>query len=170
MKLSDKVKAVQNELIDALCNIKEMPESVLPHLVFVEEEDDKGAPIYNKYKLVSIIPERKSCILYNPSTGVNEKDEFSLTAIDIDWLDTIWKWYLECANIKEKDEPQLYVFVWHFEHMERDASDEEILKAWELQEHEEYNVSRYTPDEFTAYINDNMFDDLQYYVRCIKTV
>ncbi len=27
MKLSDKVKAVQNELIDALCNIKEMPES-----------------------------------------------------------------------------------------------------------------------------------------------
>ena len=89
MQLPDKVKAVHNELIDALCNIKEMPESVLPHLVFVEEEDDKGAPIYNKYKLVSIIPERESCILYNLSTGENEKDEFFLTAINIDWLDTI---------------------------------------------------------------------------------
>ncbi len=170
MKLSDKVKAVQNELIDALCNIKEMPEGVLPHLVFVEEEARDVSPVYNRYKLLQIIPKNKSCIVFNPRTGQNEEEEFLLSEINIDWLETVWKRYLDCSGITEKDEPQLYVFVWHFEHMERDASDEEILKAWELQEHEEYNVSRYTPDEFAAYINDNMFDDLQYYVRCIKTV
>lgn len=170
IKLSGKVSEAQKKLISALSNIKEMPEGVLPHLVFVEEEDDKGAPIYNKYELVSIIPERESCILYNPRTEENEKEEFFLNAINIDWLDTVWKRYLECANIKEKDEPELYAFVWHFEHMERNVSDAEILKAWELQDNEIYSVSKYTPGEFAELVNDERYNDQKYFVRFIMAV
>lgn len=169
MKLSEKAGAVQKELIDALCNIKGMPKGFLPHPVFIEEENDEGEPVYNKYKLVNIISERESCILYNPRTKDIEDEEFFLKAIDIDWLETVWKWYLECANIQEKEEPKLYAFVWHLEHMDRNASDEEILKAWELQDNEKYNVNKYTPEAFAELINDERFNDLEYFIRFIMT-
>lgn len=74
------------------------------------------------------------------------------------------------AITSEKDVLKLHAFVWHFEHLERDASDEEILKAWELQDNETYNVSKYTPDEFAELINDERFNDQEHYVRFIMTV
>ena len=69
----------------------------------------------------------------------------------------------------DKDVQKLYAFVWHIEHLGRDASDEEILKAWELQDNEVYNVSKYTPDEFAELVNDERFNDQEYYVRFIMT-
>lgn len=69
----------------------------------------------------------------------------------------------------DKDVQKLHAFVWHIEHLERDASDEEILKAWELQDNEVYNVSKYTPDEFAELVNDERFNDQEYYVRFIMT-
>lgn len=174
MKLSDKTGKVQEELINALCNITDMPESVLPHLVFVEEEDDKGEPTYNKYSLIRIIPEHKSCILSIPHSGkANEEErkeeEFSLSTINIDWLEVIWKRYLECAHIVEKEEQQLYAFVWHFEHMGHNVPDEEILRAWKLQDHNEYRVEKFTLDAFAEYLNGERFNDLENYVRFILT-
>lgn len=170
MKLSDKVEAVQNELIDALCNIKEMPEGVLPHLVFVEEEARDVSPVYNRYKLLRIIPENKSCIVFNPRTGQNEEEKFFLSEINIDWLETVWKRYLDCADKTEKDEPELYAFVWHFEHMERNVSDAEIIKSFEFQDNEIYSVNKYTPGEFAELVNDERFNDQEYFVRFILTV
>lgn len=70
----------------------------------------------------------------------------------------------------EKDIRELHAFVWHFEHLECDASDEEILKAWELQDNKVYNVSKYTPDEFAELVNDERFNDQEHYVRFIMTV
>lgn len=74
------------------------------------------------------------------------------------------------AITSEKDVLKLHAFVWHFEHLERDASDKEILKAWELQDNETYNVSKYTPDEFAELVNDERFNDQEHYVRFIMTV
>lgn len=74
------------------------------------------------------------------------------------------------AITSEKDALKLHAFVWHFEHLGRDASDEEILKAWELQDNEAYNVSKYTPDEFAELVNDERFNDQEHYVRFIMTV
>mgnify|MGYP000402781866 CR=1 FL=1 len=61
--------------------------------------------------------------------------------------------------------------------LSRDASDEEILKAWEdgpvpdpdeEDEDKLYEVEVYTPDEFAANINDNPCAYGQYYVRFIE--
>lgn len=70
----------------------------------------------------------------------------------------------------EKEVRKLHAFVWHFEHMDRNASDEEILKAWELQDNEVYNVNKYSPDEFAELVNDERFNDQEHYVRFIMTV
>ena len=72
---------------------------------------------------------------------------------------------------------ELRVFAWPYNLLSRDASDEEILKAWEdgpvpdpdeEDEDKLYEVEVYTPDEFAANINDNPCAYVQYYVRFIE--
>ena len=72
---------------------------------------------------------------------------------------------------------ELRVFAWPYNLLSRDASDEEILKAWENgpvpdpdddDEDKLYEVEVYTPDEFAASINDNPCAYGQYYVRFIE--
>lgn len=169
MRLQEKVNTVQNELIDALCNIGQIPENLFPHPVFVEEENESGEPVYNKYQLLQIIPERRSCILFNPRTRENEEEETYLTAINIDWLVTVWDRYLELSSLPEQDtEPQLWAFVWNLKHLLRNVSDEELLKEWETSSDDDYQVVRYSPDELAAQINDERFNDLELSVRFIK--
>lgn len=168
MKTYNKTSQLQKDLINALCNIQKMPEGVLPHLVFVEEEE-KGNPVYSRYNLINIIPERKSCLLYNPRTKQNEKEEFLLRAINVEWLEKVWKMYLECTGIVEKEEPQLYAFVWHINHMEGNVSDAVILDAGELQDNEEYNVAKFRLNEFAEYVNEDRYNAQECYVRFILT-
>ena len=70
---------------------------------------------------------------------------------------------------------ELRVFAWPYTLLPRNASDEEILKAWENgpipapeDEREMYEVEIYTPDEFSERINDDKCALGNYYVRFIK--
>ena len=69
---------------------------------------------------------------------------------------------------------ELRVFAWPYKLLPRNASDEEILKAWENgpipapeDEREMSEVEIYTPDEFSERINDNKCAFDNYYVRFI---
>lgn len=80
-----------------------MPEDLLPHTVYVEEEgedaDRYGIPVYTMYKLEEIRPDG-SCALYNPDS----RERFScrhLHEINIDWLITVWERYLELCVEQE---------------------------------------------------------------------
>lgn len=75
----------------------------------------------------------------------------------------------EIIDIPPKNGANLYAFVWHFQHMERNVSDEEILKAWKLQNDEKYRVAKFTPEEFAEYINEDRYNDMENYVRFITT-
>lgn len=73
-------------------------------------------------------------------------------------------------------EKELWAFVWNYNHMDRNAADEEILSAWESgpsrgsdeEEDEEYEVEKLTPDEFAAYCNDGFFNESNQHVRFIE--
>ena len=103
MKLQEKQKELEQEIIANLRAIPKMPEDLLPHTVYVEEEgeDDEhhGIPVYTAYKLEEIRPDG-SCMLYNPDS----RERFPcrhLYEINIDWLVTVWERYLElCAGQK----------------------------------------------------------------------
>ena len=97
MKLQEKQKELEQEIIANLRAIPKMPEDLLPHTVYVEEEGEDaehhGIPVYTVYKLEEIRPDG-SCMLYNPDS----RERFPcrhLYEINIDWLVTIWERYLE---------------------------------------------------------------------------
>ena len=92
MKLQEKQKELEQEIIANLRAIPKMPEGLLPHTVYVEEEgeDDEhhGIPVYTAYKLEEIRSDG-SCMLYNPDS----RERFPcrhLYEINIDWLVTVW--------------------------------------------------------------------------------
>lgn len=87
--------ATQN-IIDAICGIKEVPEGLLPHTVFVEEVNETGEPCYGKYQLTDIDPVEKNCIIYDKETGYRE--EIALEAINTDWLIAVWNRYAELSG------------------------------------------------------------------------
>lgn len=60
---------------------------------------------------------------------------------------------------------ELYAYVWPYDLMERNVSDQKILEAYET----EYGVEKLTPDELAAEINDNDCAFGQCYVRFIET-
>ena len=97
MKLQEKQKELEQEIIANLRAIPKMPEGLLPHTVYVEEEGEDaehhGIPVYTVYKLEEIRPDG-SCMLYNPDS----RERFPcrhLYEINIDWLVTVWERYLE---------------------------------------------------------------------------
>lgn len=103
MKLQEKQKELEQEIIANLRAIPKMPEDLLPHTVYVEEEgedaDRYGIPVYTMYKLEEIRPDG-SCALYNPDS----RERFScrhLHEINIDWLITVWERYLELCVEQE---------------------------------------------------------------------
>jgi len=102
MQLQTKLNQLQEEIISALCGIKEFPEGFLLHIVYVEEE--KGLPlscgssVYNVYNLTKIFPDG-TCMLENPETGIEETRE--LNEINIDWLITVWSWYCDLSGEQE---------------------------------------------------------------------
>ena len=55
MRIQEKQKALEQEVIANLCAIPKMPENMLPHTVYVEEEGEDGyghgIPVYTMYRL-----------------------------------------------------------------------------------------------------------------------
>ncbi|MDR2475970.1 MAG: hypothetical protein LBD45_08950 [Bacteroidales bacterium] len=88
--------------------------------------------------------------------------------INIEWLITVWDYYRDLSGIKEPEQENktLYAFLYPVEHFERNATDSEIISGWEDQE---TGVKKLTPDELAAQINDEDFNDTNFWVRFIET-
>ena len=101
MRIQEKQKALEQEVIANLCAIPKMPENMLPHTVYVEEEGEDGyghgIPVYTMYRLEEIRTDG-SCTLYNAES----RERFTcrhLHEINMDWLVTVWERYLpNCAS------------------------------------------------------------------------
>ncbi len=63
---------------------------------------------------------------------------------------------------------ELWIFSYPIDRFERNASDEEIIKDYENNQNADSLVVKMTPQEFTALINDEMFNDMNNWVRAIE--
>ena len=89
-----KLDNLQSEIVSALCSIRELPEGLLPHSVYVEESEtsfDCGHTVYYRYNLTGIISDG-TCLLENPCMGIEEKRR--LHEICIDSLAELWDTYM----------------------------------------------------------------------------
>lgn len=107
---------------------------------------------------------------------INIKDDCDISKALQQVLENIFKKIMGCSlnpwetsDVSPKNGSNLYAFVWHFQHMERNVPDEEILKAWKLQNNEKYRVAKFTPEEFAEYINEDRYNEIENYVRFITT-
>lgn len=157
------INDLHQQLVDSISQIKEFPEGLLPHIVFIEEESDSGYPVYNRYQLVKVFPDG-NCIVKKPVS--EELIPRHLNEINIDWLSTIWNYYTELKLTESKKE--LSVFLFPLKRFDRNATDGEIISDWENNGEDDVCVEKLTPDEFAARINDNAFNDQKYYVRFIR--
>lgn len=181
-EVSGDIKAIETQLINRLCWIPD-PEIILPHMVFIEGVNEKGEPEYYHCTLEAINPKERTCTLFNRSTGERDSD-WQLSVINIDWLDTLWKWYreqktgadpellylAENGNCEKQIQMsgELFAFVFPTSRLERNATDTEILADYENDQEEDELTVKFTPDEFAAYCNDGFFNDLDRHVRFIR--
>ena len=166
INLNEQLALVTQNTIDAICSIKQIPEGLLPHTVYVEEENSKGEPYYRRYQMVDIDRADGNCIVYDKTTNLQE--EISLVDINIDWLITIWNRYLELSIKEEQFAKTLCVFLYPTERFERNATDEEIIADYQTDEGADPCVEKCTPDEFAAMLNDGEFISLNLYTRFIN--
>ena len=167
MNFQKEANELQQNIISSIGKINNIPEGLLPHIVFVEEEQD-GSPIYVKYQLTDLLSDGK-CILVNPET--NQSEERDLIEINLDWLITFWNWHLDLSGQKEEEaaeEKELFTFLYPVKRFDRNATNEEIVSDYENDEGADPCTEKYTPDEFAAMINDEEFADNEYWVRFIK--
>ena len=175
------LRQAENQLVSALCGIRENPDGWLPHTVYVEEEGD--CPVYTMYRLLDI---RKDggCTLYNPQTGEHFTSRH-LREINIEWLVTLWERYLElrpekrAASVPETcpgKGTDIRAFVWYCGLTGRNVSDDRLVRMWkesplrstENPEDETlYEVECLTLDELAERINDDCFAYTEDYVRFI---
>ena len=92
--LYDQLQGLTQKYTDTLRRLPLRPAGWLPHIVYIEEEGDY--PVYTMYKLEEIRKDG-SCVLLNPATGERFNDR-QLYEINIDWLDTVVRWYYECCR------------------------------------------------------------------------
>lgn len=170
MDATSKILEIQKQMIQLLCSIK-IPNGVLPHTVFVEEEDEHGDPTFTKYRLVSINRKKETCVLYDMR---EQKTTFNLTAINVDWLATVLDRCNELMSGKKLEFPEadsnkeLWAFLYPFNRFRRNTPDGKIIAGYEKYNHKMPEVEKLTPDEFAEKINDDKFNEQEYYVRFIK--
>jgi hypothetical protein len=101
--------------------------------------------------------------LENPETGREEKRQ--LNEISMDWLIVVWDYYLDLSGTKEPEpvKKELYAFIYPTDRFNRNASDGKIISGWM-----DGYVEKLTPDEFASLINDESFDDKNFWVRFIE--
>lgn len=90
------LRDLTNMFVTELSRLPLRPNGWLPHIVYVEEEGDY--PVYTMYKLEEIRKDG-SCVLFNPKSG-ERFDNRHLYEINIDWLDTVLRWYYECCLVQ----------------------------------------------------------------------
>lgn len=166
MIFATRFNQLQNDIIAKLTAITDRPDGWLPHLVFVEEEGEDGAPVYNQYRLVDFRTDG-SCTLRNTITNEDDRER-CLSEINIDWLLTVWRYYYDLSAVREEPEKELSVFLYPLDRLERNATDAEIIADWESDEQHDVPTRKLTPDEFAEECNDEMFADQIYWVRFIN--
>jgi len=93
MDFQTKLESLHQEIVSALCSIRELPEGILPHSIHMEESDatlEYGHTVYYLYSLTEIFSDG-TCLLENPGTGIEEKRR--LHEICIDSLAELWDTY-----------------------------------------------------------------------------
>lgn len=94
--LDKQLRELTDMFVAELSSLPLRPDGWLPHVVYVEEEGDY--PVYTMYKLEEIRKDG-SCVLFNPKSG-ERFDNRHLYEINIDWLDTVLRWYYECCSVQ----------------------------------------------------------------------
>lgn len=94
--LNTQLRELTDMFVAELSSLPLRPDRWLPHVVYVEEEGDY--PVYTMYKLEEIRKDG-SCVLFNPKSG-ERFDNRHLYEINIDWLDTVLRWYYECCSVQ----------------------------------------------------------------------
>lgn len=170
MDSTSKIRDLQKQIIQLLCSTT-IPKETLPHTVFVEEVDDKGDPTYTKYLLVSINRKKETCVLRDMT---EREEDFNLTDINIDWLVTVLDRSYELKPRKKREFPEtdskkeFWAFLYPYSRFQRDTTDKKIVAGYEKYNHKEPEVEKLTPDELAEKINDNQFNNEEYYVRFIE--
>lgn len=169
MDATSKIREFQKQMIRLLCIIT-IPEDVLPHTVFVEEEDSRGDPTFAKYSLISINQKKETCILCNM---MKREVVFHLSDINIEWLATILDRCYELMPEKQLEFPEpipdkeSWAFLYPYSRFQRNTSDARIIAGYEKHNNKNPVVEKLTPDELAEKINDGMFNDQEYYIRFI---
>ena len=133
--------------------------------------DNEGTPTYTKYSLVSINRVEQTCVLSNQKKN---EEIFNLSDINIDWLAAILDRCNKVKFQKEREFPEpdskkeLWAFLFPFKRFQRNTPDSKILADYEKQNTDEPEVEKITPDKLAERINDDMFNDQEYYIRFIE--
>ena len=193
MRIQEKQKALEQEVIANLCAIPKMPENMLPHTVYVEEEGEDGyghgIPVYTMYRLEEIRTDG-SCTLYNAESRERylelcvEQDIWKGNAVAflkdrtgkpeeeiISFVETSWdKCQAYTDNLKaflgEDKDREIWIFSFPLDEFERDVPAGKIIVDYE--NNPATRVEKMIPLEFTANINDECFDDRNNWVRAIE--
>ncbi len=108
----------------------------------------------------------------NAISYLKENTKFSEEKIE-SLVSTQWKpEYTFSTNLQlirqQEEKKELWIFSFPIDRFERDASDEEIINDYENNKDAGSLVVKMTPQEFTALINDEMFNDMDNWVRVIE--
>lgn len=79
------------------------------------------------------------------------------------------KWLYGGSPTQETNDPRLWAYIYHMDVLPRDASDAQIVAFHEHANNWErdYPLEALTPDEFACRVNDEQFNDQEWYVRFI---
>lgn len=89
------------EVVKNLCQIKDTSQ-LLPHVVYIEEENETGEPEYNKYTLLEIRNDGGCSVL--DCNGIRIDQMYSLSDINVDWLITIWDRHIDLLTENNSSE------------------------------------------------------------------
>lgn len=90
---------------------------------------------------------QNKCKIMTSLSGETEQRE--LKAFCIEDLERIYDLYAAAKTVPERS-----VFVWNDTLLQRNASDDDIIAAFEKHTDDTVQIARYEPDEFAALFND----------------
>lgn len=166
MNYQQKLQNLRKEIIAKLTSITDRPEGWLPHTVYVEQEgadnQGRGIPVYTEYKLLNYFPDGE-CELLN--VALNEVEPGGLCEIEIEWLITVLNYYGELTGERIEDDPQKELRAFTFSTELRNITDDELRSRWR---NNDPQIKSYLPSGFAALLNDELFDEQNYYVRFLE--
>lgn len=106
--------------------------------------------------------------------NTGQEDTFNLTDINIEWLAVVLDRCCELIPSPKKrpsesvSDKELWTFLYPYCRFQRNTPDWRIIAGYEKYSDRTPEVIKLRPDEFAEMINDDMFNDQEYYVRFIE--